>query len=116
MHPAPGYLSNNIPVVDGQYGVAQLGYSGAWDEFGPIVHTLSADGLTVRNYTVEGHKLHPGYVGRTVFVRDGPVYMRTIGEGAGAYPGINNALSRPLWNGVVDSHIRYRVNLGYRHQ
>jgi hypothetical protein len=29
MHPAPGYLSNTTPVVDGQYGMAQGGYSGA---------------------------------------------------------------------------------------
>ena len=112
MHPAPGGFRSKSQVVDGQYGVAQLGYPIELDDFGPVVHSVSRDGLTVRNSTVEGHLLHPGYVERTVFARDGYMYIRTRGEGVGAIGSINNLLSKPMWNGLVNCRVRYRVNLG----
>lgn len=114
MHPAPGLLSNNEPVKHGQTSLAQLGYSHPYDDFGPVVHYISNDGLTVRNQTLKDHQLFPGYVERSVIQRGDTIFIKTIGEGTGAMGGLNELLARPLWNGLVDSHIRYRINLQYR--
>jgi len=114
MHPAPGMFSNTEPVVNGQVSNAQVGYRGELDDFGPVVHTVSSDGLTVRNTTLDGHKLFPGFVERTVFQRGNTIYIRTFGEGIGPMGAANEFFAKPLWNGLVDSHVRYRVNLGYR--
>ena len=114
MHPAPGMFSNTEPVVNGQISNAQVGYRGELDDFGPVVHTVSSDGLTVRNTTLDGHKLFPGFVERTVFQRGNTIYIRTFGEGIGPMGAVNEFFAKPLWNGLVDSHVRYRVNLGYR--
>ncbi len=114
LHPAPGTFSNTTPVVDGQSSNAQIGWDTQFDDFGPVIHSVSADGMTVRNTTLPGHKLYPGYVERSVFVRNGVVHIRTIGEGIGPMGSMNVSFSRPLWNGLVNSHIRYRVNLGYK--
>jgi len=113
LHPAPGTFSNKSPIADGQYGIAQLGYPVELDNFGPIVHSVSADGLIIRNSTVSGHLLHPGYVERQVFQRAGGIYIRTTGEGMGNHGVLNNSLSRPMWNGLVNSHVRYRVSSDY---
>jgi len=113
LHPAPGTFRNTQPIVDGQYGVAELGYPIEADNFGPIVHSVSSDGLTIRNTTVIGHLLHPGYVERSVFERNGSIYMRTTGEGTGNLGWLNNALSTTMWNGIVNGHIRYRISKEY---
>lgn len=115
MHPAPGTFSSTTPVVSGQLGMASLGYEGTkLDDFGPIIHQVSEDGLTVVNITAEGHRLYPGYVRRTVFRKGDDIYIRTVGEGIGAMPRINEDFASALWNGLVNSHIRYRINLQYR--
>ena len=114
MHPAPGMLSNTEEVTDGQVSNAQIGYKGSEDDFGPVVHTVSSDGLTIRNTTLKGHKLYKGYVERSVLQRGNTIYIRTIGEGVGPLGSLNEAMAKPLWNGLVDGHVRYRVNLGYR--
>ncbi len=114
LHPAPGTFSNTTPVVDAQISNAQLGYSGSADDFGPVVHSVSADGLTVTNTTLPGHRLHPGYVRRSVVVRGDTISIRTIGEGIGPMGDLNTRFAGPLWNGLVNSHVRYRINLGYR--
>ena len=113
-HPAPGTFSNTSEITNGQISNAQLGYKGGWDDFGPVVHSVSDDGLTITNTTLPGHTLYPGYVERTVLQRGDTIFIRTIGKGIGPMPGLNESLSAPLWNGLVDSHVRYRVNLGYR--
>lgn len=114
MHPAPGTLSNTVPVVNGQISNAHVGYTSDVDDFGSVIHSVSPDGLTVRNTTLAGHKLFPGYVERTVFQRGDTVYIRTFGEGIGPMGAANEFFAKPLWNGLVDGHVRYRVNLGYR--
>lgn len=116
MHPAPGTLSNTVPVVNGQVSNAHVGYTGDFDDFGPVVHSVSDDGLTVRNTTMAGHKLYPGYVDRIVFQRGNTIYIRTFGEGIGPMGAANEFFARPLWNGLVDGHVRYRINLGYRNK
>ena len=114
MHPAPGTFSNTTPIVDGQASLAQIGWGAKFDDFGPVIHTVSADGMTVRNITLPGHRLYPGYVERSVFVRNGSVYIRTIGEGTGPMGNLNVRGAVPMWNGLVNGHVRYRVNTGYR--
>lgn len=114
-HPAPGTFSRSQPVKNGERGLASLGYEGStFDDFGPIVHQVSSDGLTVVNITTPDHRLHPGYVKRTVFIKGNTIYIRTIGEGIGAMPRVNENLAGTLWNGLVNAHIRYRINLQYR--
>ncbi|WP_394240986.1 PAAR domain-containing protein [Halopseudomonas laoshanensis] len=114
MHPAPGMLSNISEVVDGQVSNAQIGYATEHDDFGPVVHSVSADGLIVRNTTLSDHNLFPGYVERQVFQRDNKVYIRTIGEGTGPMGSANEMFSIPMWAGLVNAHIRYRISLAYR--
>lgn len=116
LHPAPGTLNSTVPIVDGQIGLAQIGWTGSFDDFGPIVHSVSSDGLTIRNTTIEGHLLHPGYVERTAYEKDGWIRIRTIGEGTGRLAALNNAGSIPMWRELVNSHVRYRVSLGYGRQ
>ena len=100
--------------VDSQMSLAQLGYRGGFDDFGPVRHSVSADGLTVTNVAMKGHRFYPGYVELSVFAHGGTVYIRTVDEGIGAYPDWNEIFAKPLWDGLVNSHIRYRVGLGYR--
>ena len=114
--PAPGTLSRTNPVRSGDKSLAHLGYDSKFDDFGPVLHTVSEDGFVVRNITLPGHRLYPGYVERRVFIRDNNVFIRTIGEGTGPMGAINAALAVPMWNGLVNSHIRYRINLGYRYE
>lgn len=115
IHPAPGTFSRTQPVNNGERGLASLGYEGyTFDDLGPIIHKVSGDGLTVVNITTPGHRLHPGYVKRMVFMRGNSIYIRTIGEGVGAMPRANENLAETLWNGLVNAHIRYRINLQHR--
>jgi len=115
MHPAPGTFTNIEPVKNNQPGFASLGYRDSeFDDFGPVIHIVSDDGLSVINYTKPAHRLFPGYVKRIVMQKNNSIYIRTIGEGIGEMPGMNENLARPVWNGIVNSHIRYRVNLQYR--
>ncbi len=115
MHPAPDTFSRKKPVKNGERGFASLGYKGfTFDDFGPIIHQVSPDGLTVVNVTAPEHRLYPGYVKRTVFRKGNTIFIRTIGEGIGAMPRINENLAESLWNGIVNAHIRYRINLQYR--
>lgn len=114
-HPAPGTFSNARPVQDGQHGFASLGYKGAeFDDFGAIIHFVSDDGLSVINYTAPGHRLFPGYVKRTVIQRGQNISIVTTGEGVGQMPRLNENLAKTVWNGFVNGHIRYKVNLAYR--
>lgn len=113
--PAPGTFSNTQAVRDGQVSIAQFGYKSTdMDNLGLVSHLVSADGTIVVNITQPGHMLYPGYVIRQVYERAGTVYMRTTGEGTGDYAGLNNFFSRPLWNNIVNSHIRYRLSAKYR--
>ena len=114
MHPAPGTFSRTTPVRNGETSTAQLGYDFELDDFGPVLHTVSGDGLVVRNTALPGHRLFPGFVERRVFSRGDTIFIRTIGEGVGPMGGLNQRFAGPLWNGVVNSHVRYRVNLGFR--
>lgn len=104
---------NTVGVTDGQISLAQLGYDAKWDDLGQVRHTVLASQLTIINSVLEGHRLYPGDVMRSVYVQGGSVWIGTVGTGTGPYPGLNERLSNPLWS-AVDSTIRYDINLGYR--
>lgn len=114
LHPAPGTFRNTIPVRTGTISVARLGYSGSFDDFGPVAHTVWRDGERVRNQTLPTHRLHPGYVLRIVGVMGKNIVVRAIGEGTGALGEVNEAGAKALWNGIVNVHLRYRLSLRYR--
>lgn len=114
MHPAPGTLSNKIPVKDGQLSVARMGYNTEFDTFGPVRHIVQGNGCYIRNEALPGHKLYPGYVERIIVKRGNAIFIRTIGEGTGAMKEKNEQFADLMWNIIVNGHIRYELNLQYR--
>lgn len=63
--------------------------------------TIDPKSLAITNYTLEKlHRLHPGRVTRTVVERDGVVYVRTEGEGAGSWPSVNEFFAPGVWRDV----------------
>lgn len=85
--------------------------------FNYIRSTVDRDTLTVTNYTVEDHLLHPGKVARRVLERDDAVYVQTEGQGSGMLPRMNEFFAPLVWQKVdfrllvrVQTPTFYRIN------
>ena len=59
---------------------------------GPIIQSVSADGLSVTNATLPGHMFDAGYITRSLVITDDGISIRTVGEGTGADPELNAIL------------------------
>jgi hypothetical protein len=65
--------------------------------------------MQVVNYTLPGHVFHPGKVIRTVFERDGVVWVGTYGVGTGDHGWFNAALGPNIFMLGVDESLRVEV-------
>jgi hypothetical protein len=73
------------PVMNGKIYHIDLGeYSQD-----PIVVTVDRTSLEVQNGTVHGHRFHPGWVVRTIVVRDDGIWIVTTGRGIGGQKWLN---------------------------
>lgn len=76
---------------------------------GRVVTTVDEVNRSVVNYTIQDqHLLHPGKVTRTVLAKADAVYVKTIGEGTGNFPRVNEFFSYPVW-ASVDMRLKERV-------
>lgn len=77
--------------------------------------TYDNGGLSITNYTVQGHQFHPGAIRRTVLVRNGEVIVRTFGEGNGPQGWLNENVFNNIWM-PIDYQLRQAVteSLGSR--
>jgi hypothetical protein len=66
----------------------------------PIRTVVDRRNRSITNYTKKDHILHAGRVTRTIIVRNGSVYVESIGEGVGVAPRLNEWLSGLVWNPV----------------
>ena len=104
-YPAPGMWSNDTPVQDGEVNNAEIGYRNTTlDDLGLVEHDVDEANSTVTNNTLPGHLLHPGTVVRSVEQVGDTIFVRTEGDGTGAYPYTNEILAEDLWT-ITDSQI-----------
>jgi len=66
----------------------------------PITIDLDTEALAWTNYTRLGHIFHPGRIMRTIRESGGAVFVETVGEGLGDWPGTNKVLGRDLFKGI----------------
>ena len=63
----------------------------------PIRTSTDLSTLSVQNYTRVGHRFHPGRVTRTVEVVGRDITVKTIGEGVGPDPWLNQNVFNNIW-------------------
>jgi len=73
---------------------------------GPVIHYVDPSDLSVTNVTLQGHRLYPGQVIRSVIDVNGTVYIQTTGTGTGPWPWpwANETAAGAYW-GSVDALI-----------
>ncbi|MGY6554163.1 MAG: hypothetical protein ACXIUM_06535 [Wenzhouxiangella sp.] len=96
-NPVPFRGTFSDPVVTGQRAFIPTA--------GFVVFTVDEANLTLINMTEPLHTLHPGFVSRSVVVRDHRVYIQTLCEGAGFF-GRANEFAGPHLFSRLDARIR----------
>lgn len=66
----------------------------------PVLIDLAPETLTATNYTLPGHRFHPGRVTRTVYRQGDQVMVRSVGEGTGPYPIPNQTIGPRIFSAV----------------
>jgi hypothetical protein len=112
-HPVLPYVDRNVPIYEGEYGYAELGYSilGSLDDGGPIVFHVDKSRLWHQNHTREDHRFHPGHVNRQTVVENGKIYITTVGEGTGDCKTFNEIVGVTAFK-MIDKKIRKHVQSG----
>lgn len=82
------------PVSNCQINVLNL--PGPWG-VDSIRTTINSTNRSVTNYTKPDHVLHPGRATRTVVQRGSSIYVVTVGEGNGSFPGANEFFASGTW-------------------
>jgi hypothetical protein len=110
MHPAPGFFTNNVPIVNGQTGIAQFGIPGPLDDGGPVVFEVVPSQRLHRNRTLPTHIWHDGAVERQTYLRSGSnqIFIKTHGWGTGACSGFNENAGIFVFT-VLDDFIKLHV-------
>jgi hypothetical protein len=72
---------------------------------GLVVTCVDQKNLSVTNKTSVFHLLYPGTVTRSVIVKDGNIYIDTVGTGSGLLPKMNEKLAPYVW-GSVDFQLK----------
>jgi hypothetical protein len=65
---------------------------------GPVVFFVNQSAMAIRNETLAGHDLHPGWVRRRLVFEADRLVLRTYGEGIGPYPWANENLANQVWS------------------
>lgn len=81
---------------------------------GDVMSTSSPENRSVTNETMGNHLLSPGTVERTVESRNGMTGIRTVGDGTGLFPTMNNLMAHPLWGGMMAHSARLQLDPDYR--
>jgi hypothetical protein len=68
--------------------------------FGKTQFLVDRNNFKIRNVTLPGHLLHPGYVERQVITNGTRVFIRTHGVGTGRFGFLNTAAASVLWTSV----------------
>ncbi|HEX6591565.1 MAG TPA: hypothetical protein VF050_06170, partial [Moraxellaceae bacterium] len=96
-YPVPG--ASGIPIVDEQVVYAA--------PVGFVRTEVYDEGAELINVTLPFHLLHPGIVKRWLEETPDSITLHTYGEGTGAMPAINEALSGLLWSRVDEKVFGY---------
>lgn len=110
-HPAPGYLTNNVPVFDGQDGFAELGIPGPFDDGGEIFFIVRKPILWHQNVTKEAHLFYFGTVTRQTHVDGSAIRISTVGDGTGDCKRFNEIVGTASFK-MVDLFIKAEIALG----
>lgn len=77
-------------------------------DLGPVTFFVNQNALTVRNETLPGHDLHPGWVKRSLVFENDVLILRTVGEGIGPLRGLNEGLSNQVW-GATNADVFFHM-------
>jgi hypothetical protein len=94
-------VKDNKPVSDCMTSTVHIPYSGD----GTIRSVVSENLHSFTNYTRKDHPLRPGKVVRTVLEKNNSVIIKTIGEGNGYLPSVNESSAPKLW-GDIDNKFK----------
>ena len=106
MFPAPGMISNGLPVTSGSVSLASFPVIGG---LGYVAHLTDPSSKSIANITLPSqHGLDPGFVVRSVVQNNGQFNINTYGGGTGALAYINGL--QPIvdfvWGGNVATTIK----------
>jgi hypothetical protein len=92
-HAAPGQssISGSGEPVEATTPFGSLGF---------IDQVVDPASRSVTNQTQKNHRLYPGGVRRSIIVKDGKVWVRTVGEGNGQLPLVNRLFAPLVWESV----------------
>lgn len=83
-------------------------YPGSFFE-GTILSVVDENAHSVTNFTRKDHPLHPGKVVRTVVKEKKSIIVKTVGDGTGFLPLLNESKAQDLW-GNIDNQLKGDFN------